>query len=214
MSLDQILYYFSVYIPPLLFAITLHEASHGYAARYFGDNTAYVLGRVSLNPINHIDLIGTVVLPGVLILMGSGFIFGWAKPVPVSIGNLRRPKQDMIYVALAGPLANLVMATLWAIVLKVWVSAEISSDVLIHMALFGIKINIILMLFNLIPILPLDGGRILEGLLPTRLSMSYAKIEPYGMMIVVALLVFGGINRFLVAGVNLMAQLLLGLVGL
>lgn len=191
MSLDQILFYVSVYVPPLLFAITLHEAAHGYAARHFGDTTAYAAGRLSLNPVNHIDPLGTIVLPIVFILMGTPFVFGWAKPVPVNIGRLRRPKQDMVYVAAAGPLANLVMAFLWAIALRLMIELEVNSEVLMSMCIFGIKINIILMLFNLMPIPPLDGGRILVGLLPTRPALKLASVEPYGMFIIVALLVIG-----------------------
>lgn len=191
MSLDQILFYISVYVPPLLFAITLHEAAHGYAARYFGDNTAYAMGRLSLNPVNHIDPIGTIALPLIFIVMGTPFIFGWAKPVPVDIGRLRYPKKDMVYVAAAGPLANLVMALLWAILLRLFIELEVVSEVLMSMCIFGVKINLVLMLFNLFPIPPLDGGRILIGLLPTRAALKWASLEPYGMFIVVALLAVG-----------------------
>ncbi|NOL48668.1 site-2 protease family protein [Pelistega europaea] len=191
MSLDQILFYISVYVPPLLFAITLHEAAHGYAARYFGDNSAYAAGRLSLNPVHHIDPIGTIALPLIFIVMGTPFIFGWAKPVPVDIGRLHNPKRDMMYVAAAGPLANLMMAFLWAVVLRLLIALEFDSEVLMSMCIFGIKINIILMLFNLFPIPPLDGGRILVGLLPMRAAIKLASLEPYGMFIVVALLAVG-----------------------
>lgn len=211
---DQILFYISVYVPPLLLAITLHEAAHGYVARYFGDNTAYVLGRVSVNPAKHIDPIGTLALPGLLILLSSPFIFGWAKPVPVSIGNLRHPKRDMIYVAAAGPAVNLVMALLWAVLLSIYASLKLNSDVLITMALMGVKVNVILMLFNLLPIPPLDGGRILLGLLPIKASLMLARLEPYGMFIVLGLLLIGGLDRFLSAWVIGVASFILRLVGL
>jgi Zn-dependent protease len=214
MSFDQILFYISVYVPPLLFAITLHEAAHGYAAKYFGDTTAYVLGRVSLNPSKHVDPVGTILLPGLMILFGMPFVFGWAKPVPVSFGNLRRPKQDMVYVALAGPLANLVMAFAWGIFLAIIVNIGIQSEVLLSMGLVGVKFNCILMIFNLLPLPPLDGGRILVGLLPTNLSMSLARVEPYGMWIVIALLMLGGLDKFLASGVYHMTRIILSLVGL
>lgn len=214
MSFDQILFYISVYVPPLLFAITLHEAAHGYAAKYFGDTTAYVLGRVSLNPSKHVDPVGTILLPGLMILFGMPFVFGWAKPVPVSFGNLRRPKQDMVYVALAGPLANLVMAFAWGIFLAIIVNLGIQSEVLLSMGLVGVKFNCILMIFNLLPLPPLDGGRILVGLLPTNLSMSLARVEPYGMWIVIALLMLGGLDKFLASGVYHMTRIILSLVGL
>ena len=214
MSFDQILFYISVYVPPLLFAITLHEAAHGYAAKYFGDTTAYVLGRVSLNPSKHVDPVGTILLPGLMILFGMPFVFGWAKPVPVSFGNLRRPKQDMVYVALAGPLANLVMAFAWGIFLAIIVNLGIQSEVLLSMGLVGVKFNCILMIFNLLPLPPLDGGRILVGLLPTNLSMSLARVEPYGMWIVIALLMLGGLDKFLASGVYNMTRIILSLVGL
>ncbi|NEN75562.1 site-2 protease family protein [Pelistega sp. NLN82] len=197
MSFEQILFYISVYIPPLLFAIALHEAAHGYMARYFGDNTAYMLGRLSLNPTKHIDPIGTIILPAVLILLKSPFIFGWAKPVPVVTRNLRNPKQDMIFVALAGPGANLVMALLWVVLLKIWVILDIQSEVLITMALFGIRINLLLMLFNLIPVPPLDGGRILVGLLPIKFSLMLSRVEPYGIMIVFALILLTDLSNLL-----------------
>lgn len=212
--IDQLLFYISVYVPPLLFAITLHEAAHGYVARYFGDNTAYVLGRISLDPTKHIDPIGTLVLPGLLILLSSPFVFGWAKPVPVSIGNLRHPKYDMIYVAAAGPAANLVMALLWAVLLSIYGSLEIDSDVLITMALMGVKLNVILMLFNLLPIPPLDGGRILIGLLPIKASLTLARLEPYGMFIVLGLLLIGGLDTFLSDWVIGVARFILRLVAL
>lgn len=212
--IDQILFYISVYVPPLLLAITLHEAAHGYVARYFGDNTAYVLGRISLSPAKHIDPIGTLALPGILILLNAPFVFGWAKPIPVSIGNLRQPKRDMVYVSAAGPAANLVMALLWAILLKFYSVLDIDSDVLIAMALMGIQFNVFLMLFNLLPIPPLDGGRILIGLLPIRASLTLARLEPYGMFVVLGLLLIGGLDRFLRVWVNQVATFIARLLGL
>lgn len=211
--IDQILFYISVYVPPLLFAITLHEAAHGYVARYFGDDTAYVLGRISLNPAKHIDPIGTIALPGILIALGASFVFGWAKPVPVSIGDLRNPKRDMVYVAAAGPAANLIMALLWAILLQVYYLLGVDSDVLVSMALMGVKLNVVIMLFNLLPIPPLDGGRILIGLLPIRASLALARIEPYGMFIVLGLLLIGGLDTFLSEWVIGVARFILHLVG-
>ena len=173
---------------PVLFAITLHEAAHGYVARYFGDMTAYQQGRISLNPLRHIDPVGTVLLP-ILTLWLGGILFGWAKPVPVNFGALRRPKQDMLWVALAGPAANLFMALFWGIWIKV---ALLSADnyfaaPLMEMAQIGVRINIVLMVLNLLPIPPLDGGRIAISILPHRLAVKLAGIEPYGMFILIGL---------------------------
>jgi Zn-dependent protease len=183
---------------PVTFAITLHEAAHGYAARHFGDYTAYNAGRISLNPLRHIDPVGTIAVP-LLILISSkllgagGILFGWAKPVPVNFGQLRNPKRDMLWVAAAGPAANLIMAAAWAVVLK---SVEASpsnyfSLPLAGMAQIGITINVVLMVLNLFPLPPLDGGRIAVSLLPTRLAWRFAQIEPYGFMILLVLLFTG-----------------------
>jgi Zn-dependent protease len=182
---------------PVVFAITLHEAAHGYVAKLFGDQTAWMLGRVTLNPIKHIDPVGTLAVPGALLLMaklfgGPAFIFGWAKPVPVNFGNLRSPKRDMFWVAGAGPFANFVMAIGWAFLLKATVpSGAIPSDGLLEMADAGVQINLMLMALNLLPILPLDGGRIAVSLLPHSLAVSYARLEPYGFMVVILLLATG-----------------------
>ncbi|ADU91615.1 site-2 protease family protein [Taylorella equigenitalis] len=211
--MDQILYYISIYALPILFAITLHEAAHGYVANYFGDSTAYLLGRVSLNPAKHIDPIGTVLLPGMLAVMGAP-IFGWAKPVPVHFGALNNPKRDMVFVAAAGPLANLIMALLWTIWLKVIFSFGLESKVLTDMALVGVQINLLLMIFNLLPIPPLDGGRVLVGLLPTRLSIKLANIEPYGMYIVLLLVIVGGFKYILPPLLNPITRFLFTIVGL
>jgi Zn-dependent protease len=180
---------------PVVFAITLHEAAHGYVAKLFGDQTAWMLGRVTANPIKHIDPVGTILVPGALLMLaklsgGPAFIFGWAKPVPVNFGNLRHPKRDMLWVAAAGPGANLLMALAWALVLKLTflVPTNYFSYPLQAMASGGVTINLVLMALNLIPIPPLDGGRIAVSLLPNRLAYRFAMIEPYGLIIVVALL--------------------------
>jgi len=193
----------TVYALPVLFGITLHEAAHGYVARLLGDPTAHQAGRISLNPMRHIDPVGTIVVPLVLLLStklmgGGGLLFGWAKPVPVNFGRLRRPKQDMLWVALAGPASNLCMAVLWAIGLRLL--DESWSDALsfwARMAIAGIQVNLVLMALNLMPLPPLDGGRIVFSLLPDRLAWSYARIEPYGLLILVLLMLTGVLWTFL-----------------
>ena len=188
----------AVYAIPLIFAITLHEAAHAYAARYFGDNTAYMLGRMTLNPIKHIDPIWTIAVP-LLTLFFGGFIFGAAKPVPVNFGALRNPKRDSIWVAAAGPLANLAMMLVWALVATIAQRMPDSVPMLFlsYVGQAGILVNALLMIFNLFPLLPLDGGRIIAGLLPNNLAYQYSKIEPYGMFILIALLVSGVFGKFL-----------------
>ncbi|TMH30749.1 MAG: site-2 protease family protein [Betaproteobacteria bacterium] len=182
---------------PVVFAITLHEAAHGYVARQFGDQTAWMLGRVTLNPLKHIDPIGTIAVPGFLIAMakltgGPLFIFGWAKPVPVNFGNLRNPKRDMFWVAGAGPLANFIMALGWAFLLRGAISGgSLGSDGVYEMARAGVQVNLMLMALNLLPILPLDGGRLAVSLLPRAAAATYARMEPYGFMIVILLLATG-----------------------
>jgi Zn-dependent protease len=182
---------------PVVFAITLHEAAHGYVARQFGDQTAYMLGRVTLNPLKHIDPIGTIAIPGFLIAMSvltkaPLFIFGWAKPVPVEFANLRNPKRDMFWVASAGPMANLVMAIGWGFVLRFMSPDETTGDAGIAlMANAGVQVNLMLMALNLLPILPLDGGRVAVSLLPQRIAAAYARLEPYGFVLVIILLVTG-----------------------
>jgi Zn-dependent protease len=173
---------------PVLFAITLHEAAHGYVARYFGDMTAYQQGRISLNPLKHIDPVGTILLP-ILTLWLGGILFGWAKPVPVNFGALRKPKQDMLWVALAGPAANFLMMLFWGIWIKVALMSTESyyAEPLMEMAQLGVRINVVLMVLNLLPLPPLDGGRIAISLLPHRLAMKLASIEPYGMFILIGL---------------------------
>jgi Zn-dependent protease len=185
---------------PVVLAITLHEAAHGYVARRFGDQTAYMLGRVTLNPLKHIDPIGTIAVPGFLIALSvltraPLFIFGWAKPVPVNFGNLRHPKRDMFWVAGAGPFANFLMAVGWAFLLKFAAPGGlIDSDGLFEMAKAGIDVNLVLMGLNLLPILPLDGGRLALSLLPGPLAYRYSRLEPYGFMLVIFLLVTGVLN--------------------
>lgn len=184
----------AIYALPVVFAITLHEAAHGYVAKYFGDLTAYSQGRVSLNPIRHIDPFGTVILPLMLAaiakFIGGGFIFGWAKPVPVNFGNLRHPKRDMLWVAAAGPAANLVMAIFWVLMVKLSYT-DIAGELSLPLALMGaagVMVNAIFMVLNLLPIPPLDGGRIMVSLLPHRLAYPFSRIEPYGFIIILVLL--------------------------
>ncbi|GHT82286.1 peptidase M50 [Betaproteobacteria bacterium] len=191
---------------PVLLAITLHEAAHGYVARYFGDNTAEREGRITLNPLRHIDLVGTIILPLIIFLAsrellgGHGMLFGWAKPVPVNFGRLRRPKADMLWVAAAGPLANLFMMLVWALVYGVVTGVGGAGSVhhyLLAMAIIGLQINGVLMLLNLLPIPPLDGGRIVVSLLPNRLAWQFLRIEPFGMVIVIVLLLTGVLGAIL-----------------
>ncbi len=185
----------AIYALPVLFAITLHEAAHGYVARHFGDMTAYAQGRVSLNPLRHIDFMGTIIVP-LLILATTvaagtgGFLFGWAKPVPVNYSALRKPRQHMAIVAAAGPAANLAMALGWALLLKLWMLLPENSFSLplVLMGRAGILVNLLFMFLNLLPILPLDGGRILASLLPNRAAWRYAKLEPWGIALLILLI--------------------------
>jgi Zn-dependent protease len=202
---------------PVIFAITLHEAAHGYVARHFGDLTAWQQGRVSLNPLRHIDPIGTILVPALILLVTHGsFLFGWAKPVPVDFGRLRHPKQDMFWVAAAGPLANLFMAFAWAFLLKASLAAPefVFGAAMAEMARVGIGINATLMLLNLIPLPPLDGGRIAVSLLPPRASWKFARVEPYGMVILLALLFFGVLEALLGPLIGLFMMLIKTLFGL
>ena len=185
----------AVYAIPVLFAITVHEAAHGYVARLFGDNTAYVAGRITLNPLKHIDPVGTIVVPLVMAIL-SPFVFGWAKPVPVSFGQLRKPKRDMIWVAAAGPGANLLMAIFWLLFAKVLVLLGVQERFFLMVAGAGIDVNLMLMAFNLLPVPPLDGGRILVGVLPRQLAWQVARIEPYGFVILLVLLFTNTLSFF------------------
>ncbi|HEX2604541.1 MAG TPA: site-2 protease family protein, partial [Oxalicibacterium sp.] len=196
--MNELIQTFAIYALPILFAITLHEAAHGYAARYFGDNTAYVQGRVSLNPARHIDPIGTLLIPILLYFLQSPFLFGYAKPVPVNFGNLRNPKKQMAFVAFAGPLANLVMALGWLVLLIVLVAFNISESFFLQMAKAGVNTNLVIFAFNLFPIPPLDGGRILTSLLPNRYAYKFAKLEPYGFFIVLGLMFLNGLKYWMV----------------
>ena len=190
MDVNSLVQTVAIYALPVLFAITLHEAAHGYVARHFGDMTAHAQGRISLNPLRHIDMVGTIVVP-LLMLVFSKYLFGWAKPVPVNYSALRKPRQHMALVAAAGPGANLVMALIWVLALKlaVLLPANGFSQPLGLMAQAGIFVNLIFMFLNLLPILPLDGGRIVASLLPTRAAWQYARLEPFGLPLLVLLLV-------------------------
>ncbi|MDR0587820.1 MAG: site-2 protease family protein [Burkholderiales bacterium] len=200
---------------PALFAITLHEFAHGFVASKFGDQTARMLGRLTLNPIKHIDPIGTIAVPlGLYLLSGGNFLFGWAKPVPVSGANLRNPARNMRWVAAAGPFANLLMAFFWIFfaVISIKLSPDFSGSFLMKMASFGVIFNVSLMWLNLLPILPLDGGRIVQSLLPWRWAQQYAGFERYGMMILLVLLASGGLS-FILTPLIQTTQKYLGAIG-
>jgi Zn-dependent protease len=194
-DLANIIQTVAIYALPVLFAITVHEAAHGYAARHFGDSTAWALGRVTLNPTKHIDPVGTILIPLLLYFATSGaFLFGYAKPVPVRFGNLRNPKRDMIWVALAGPGANLVMALAWGTLLFLLQGAEISEPFFLKMCQGGVLVNVVMFAFNLFPLPPLDGGRILVGLLPYKQAELVSRVEPWGFFIVMALVLAGVVS--------------------
>ena len=202
---------------PVVFAITLHEAAHGYVARMFGDRTAELQGRITLNPLKHIDPVGTILVPGALLLMakfgGPQFVFGWAKPVPVNFANLRNPRRDMLWVAAAGPAANLVMAVGWALLLKALPAGTGDESFVVSMAIVGISVNLVLMALNLLPVPPLDGGRIAVSLLPLPAARAYARLEPFGLFVIVALLALGVLDdamRPLLRGAEWLLQALLG----
>jgi len=198
--MENIIQTLAIYAIPVIFAITLHEAAHGYVARHFGDPTAWQMGRITLNPLKHVDMIGTLLVPALILLFSKGsFLFGWAKPVPVDFGRLRKPKQDMLWVAAAGPAANLVMALGWAMLLKLAVTLPETAYTLplAEMARAGINVNAVLMLLNLLPIPPLDGGRIAVSLLPPALAWRFARIERYGFFLLLALLFLGVLDDIL-----------------
>jgi Zn-dependent protease len=180
----------AVWILPVIFAITVHEVAHGWVAKKYGDNTASMLGRLTLNPIKHIDLVGTIIIPGLLLLTFTGFVFGWAKPVPVDSRNFKNPRRDMAIVAMAGPVSNLLMALGWALIVRVGglINVEFITMPLIYMGIAGISINLVLALINLLPIPPLDGSRVLTHFLPDRLAWQYNQLERYGFLIMLVLL--------------------------
>jgi Zn-dependent protease len=210
MDFHQLVQTVAIYALPVLLAITLHEAAHGYVARHFGDMTAYAQGRISLNPARHIDLVGTIIVPVAILVLtklagGAGMLFGWAKPVPVNYSALRRPRQHMLWVAAAGPGANLAMALAWAAVFKATdvLPANYFTQPMLLMAKAGIEVNVVLMLLNLLPILPLDGGRIVASLLPSRLAWRYSKLEPWGFPILLLLLFTSALGVILAPMISL-----------
>ena len=215
MQFDQLIQTIALAAIPVLFAITLHEAAHGYVARHFGDMTAHQAGRISLNPLHHIDPFGTVILPLLTLWMG-GILFGWAKPVPVNFAALRRPKQDMLWVAVAGPASNLVMAFGWALLYKLGLMfpENYFADPMLGMAMWGIKINVVLMVLNLVPLPPLDGGRVAVSLLPHRQAFQRAKIEPYGMFILIFLAMTPVLSLILSPLIGLVFKLLSSIFGI
>ncbi len=208
----------AVWALPVLFAITVHEVAHGWMARRFGDPTAMMLGRLTLNPIKHIDPVGTLLVPGLMLMVGFPFIFGWAKPVPVTWSNLRHPKQDMVWVALAGPVANLIMAIGWAVIAKIgimtYADGSLSAVFMLYCGVAGIYINVILMTLNLLPLPPLDGGRVLTGLLPGPLAWKLSRVEPYGFIILMALFYFNVLNYLLIPVINFFDTLFMHFAGM
>ena len=208
----------AIWALPVLFAITVHEVAHGWMAKQLGDKTALMMGRLTLNPIRHIDPVGTIAVPLLLVVLQTGFVFGWARPVPVTTQNLRSPKRDMVWVALAGPLSNGIMALIWLLMIAVGAGLHgVSSWVaepLVYMGQAGVLINIVLMVLNLIPLPPLDGGRIVTGLLPGRLSWQFSRLEPYGFFILIGLLASGILGQLMGPAIHGASNFLFSLIGL
>ncbi len=212
MDIANLIQTVAIYALPVLFAITVHEAAHGYAARHFGDNTAYALGRITLNPIKHIDPVGTILMPLMLYFATSGaFLFGYAKPVPVRFGNLRNPKRDMVWVALAGPGANLAMALGWGILFYLLIGVGVDERFFLTMCKAGITVNLVMFAFNLFPLPPLDGGRILVGLLPYKQAELVSRVEPWGFFVVMGLVVMGIVDKLWMRPVMAVTETVLGL---
>ncbi|BBP43679.1 peptidase M50 [Thiosulfativibrio zosterae] len=207
----------AVWTIPVILAITVHEVAHGWVASKLGDKTAQILGRLTLNPIKHIDPVGTILVPAVLLVLG-GFVFGWAKAVPVNMNNLHRPKTDMAWVAIAGPASNLIMAIIWVLIAKLGLILEPSmpgiGQFLTYSGLAGVAINLILLVLNLIPIPPLDGSRVLSAVLPNRLAYTYNRLEPYGFFIILGLLFLGFLGPILSGPYVAIQQFLFSMVGL
>ncbi len=216
MQIEQLISYIALAAIPILFAITLHEAAHGYVARHFGDTTAERAGRISVNPVRHIDPVGTILVPILLFLISQGaFVFGWAKPVPVNFAALRHPKKDMLWVALAGPAANLAMALAWGLVASITLALGDNYLAGLHdMAIVGIQVNVVFLVLNLVPIPPLDGGRIAVSLLPYPLAIKFARLEPWGMFILIILLSTNLLGLILWPVVNLLITIIESLFGL
>ncbi len=200
-----------IYAIPVLFAITVHETAHGWVASKLGDHTAKMMGRLTLNPVKHIDPIGTIVVPAFLYFT-SGFIFGWAKPVPINFNALRRPKQDMLWVAIAGPVSNFIMAFLWLLLLILAINTK--TNFLAEMAQVGIYINLLLAVLNLLPLPPLDGGRVMSALLPNKLAYQYNQLEPYGLFILLGLLFLGVFQKVILPIVQAIQNLMFSAAGL
>ncbi|AEG92113.1 site-2 protease family protein [Ramlibacter tataouinensis] len=197
MNIDNLVQTVLIFALPVLFAITVHEAAHGYVARYLGDNTAYMMGRVTLNPVKHIDPIGTILMPLMLYFATSGaFLFGYAKPVPVNFGQLRRPRRDMVWVALAGPASNFIQAIFWAVLFALLTGSGVNERFFLEMCKAGVLVNLVMWAFNLFPLPPLDGGRILMGLLPWRQAQLLSRVEPWGFFIVLGLVLVGLVGTF------------------
>ncbi|MCG6898435.1 MAG: site-2 protease family protein [Gammaproteobacteria bacterium] len=204
----------SIWVMPVVLAITVHEVSHGWIARKLGDNTAFMLGRLTLNPFKHIDPVGTILIPGMLLLLQAGFLFGYAKPVPINWRNLHKPKRDMALVAAAGPGANLLMAIAWALLVRMGLLLGESGIALVYMGVAGITINIILMVLNLLPLPPLDGGRVMTGLLPGPWAYQFSRIEPYGFFILIGLLVTGILGMVLWPVISVVMSMVVPVSGL